>query len=510
MLESSRTGEREVSGMELYVVAVVVLIVGIGTGSALHAVKSRSEIVLLKERLASMEQQEQQSRRERGVAQAEYLEAQTRLFDTSTSLAAVQAAAERVPQLEGRLEERNREFTQQSTDIAILRTQLDEERKTLAAQRELLDQSRATLTDSFKALSSDALRSNNQSFLELAKATLEKFQEGARCDLDARHKAVNELVQPLRESLQKVDVKLGDIETARVSSYSALNEQLKGLVETHLPVLRNETANLVKALRQPTTRGRWGELQLKRVVELAGMIDHCDFLEQENRTTEDGKLRPDLVIKLPGGRNIVVDAKAPVSAYLEAIEATDEPTQRENLARHAQQVRAHMTALGRKAYWDQFEPTPEFVVMFLPGEVFFSAALQEDPSLIESGVNEKVIVAAPTTLIALLRAVAYGWRQEALAQNAKEIAMLGKDLYSRIITLAEHWNKVGERLGRTVEAYNKSTGSLETSVLRSARKLRDLKVSAEDLEITELDQVEKLPRMLQAQEFDRQLQDEEA
>jgi DNA recombination protein RmuC len=487
--------------MELYVVAPVVSIVGIGLGIALHALKSRSQIVLLKERLSAMEHQERQSRHERDVAQAEYLDAQTRLFDTSTSLAAVQAAAERVPQLERRLEECNRELTQQSTDIAILRTQLDEERKTLAAQRELLDQSRATLADSFKALSSDALRSNNQSFLELAKAALEKFQEGARGDLDARHKAVSELVQPLRESLQKVDVKLGDIETARVSSYSALNEQLKGLVETHLPVLRNETANLVKALRQPTTRGRWGELQLKRVVEMAGMVDHCDFLEQENRTTEAGKLRPDLVIKLPGGRNIVVDAKAPVSAYLEAIEATDEPTQRANLARHAQQVRGHVTALGRKAYWDQFGPTPELVIMFLPGEVFFSAALQEDPSLIEAGVNEKVIVATPTTLIALLRAVAYGWRQEALAQNAKEIAALGKDLYDRIAKLGEHWAKLGQRLGRTVDAYNAATATLESRVLVSARGFGQLKVSGHEKPITEPKQVERVPRRLQAEEL---------
>src|SRR5690606_10546865 len=191
-------------------------------------------------------------------------------------------------------------------------------------------------------------------------------------------------------SLQKVDGKLGEIEKARVSSYAALNEQLKGLVETHLPMLRNETANLVKALRQPTTRGRWGELQLKRVVEIAGMLDHCDFVEQENRTTEEGRLRPDLIVKLPGERNIVVDAKAPVSAYLDAIEADDEATQRLHLARHAQQVRSHMSALARKAYWDQFSPTPEFVVLFLPGEVFFSAALQEDPTLIEAGVDQKV------------------------------------------------------------------------------------------------------------------------
>ena len=411
--------------------------------------------------------------------------------------AAAEARASRIPELEIQLAARTQALSERDAKLSELETRITEERKAAEEKLTLVKQAESVLSDAFKALSSEALKSNNLAFIELAKATLEKFQDGARSDLEARRKAVDDLVKPIKESLEKVDGKLGEIEKVRLSAYSALNEQLKGLVETHLPMLHSETANLVKALRQPTVRGRWGEIQLKRVVEMAGMVDHCDFVEQETRTTEDGeRLRPDLIVKLPGGKTIVVDAKAPVAAYLNAIEASDETVQQAFLADHARQVRDHMVALGRKGYWGQFNPTPELVVMFLPGEMFFSAALQQDPGLIEFGVNEKVIPATPTTLIALLRAVAYGWRQEALAQNAQDVAELGKQLYERIATLARHWSEVGGQLDNAVEAYNKSVGTLESRVLVSARKLRELGAAPEGVEIESIEPVERRARVL--------------
>jgi len=382
-----------------------------------------------------------------------------------------------------------------------LEERLSQQERQTQEKLALLEQAQVRLSEHFRSLSAEALRNNNQSFLDLAKTTLEKFQEGAKSDLEARQKAVHELVRPLKESLEKVDGKLGEMEKARVSAYSALNEQLKGLVETHLPMLHNETANLVKALRQPTVRGRWGEIQLKRVVEMAGMLEYCDFQEQESQSNEDGRLRPDLIVRLPGGKRIVVDAKAPIAAYLEAIEATDETVQQARLADHARQVRNHITMLGRKAYWEHFDPTPEFVVLFLPGEMFFSAALQQDPSLIEYGVNEKVIPATPTTLIALLRAVAYGWRQEALAENAQAISDLGKELYNRLATLAEHWTSVGKGLDRAMDAYNKATGTLESRVLVTARKFRDLEATPIDQEIDSPEPLDHAPRALQSPEL---------
>jgi DNA recombination protein RmuC len=381
---------------------------------------------------------------------------------------------------------------------AAAEAHLEQERRAAQEKLAVLQEAQDRLSDTFKALSAEALRSNNQSFLELAKSKLETFQQEAKGDLEARHKAVDALVQPIRESLGKVDVKLGELEKSRIAAYVALDVQLKGLVDTHLPRLQGETANLVKALRQPQARGRWGEIQLKRVVEMAQMLDHCDFVEQESRTLEEGRVRPDLIVRLPGGKQVVVDAKTPLSAYLEAIETSDEALQKVKLIEHARQVRNHLTALGRRAYWDQFQPSPEFVIMFLPGEMFFSAALQQDPSLIEHGVSEKVIPATPTTLIALLRAVSYGWRQEALAKNAQQVAELGKQLYERIATMADHWDTVGDRLNMAVKSYNEAVASLETRVLVSARRLRELKAGADDVEIPVIEPIDLAARKLQA------------
>jgi DNA recombination protein RmuC len=379
---------------------------------------------------------------------------------------------------------------------SVLKERLAAQEKASQEKLSVLNDAQQKLSDAFKALSADALNSNNRAFLELANTALSRFQEGARSELESRQQAITETLKPLKESLEVVGTKIHQIEIARESAYTLLTEQVRSLALSQTQ-LHSETAKLVRALRAPATRGRWGEMQLKRVVEMAGMVDRCDFHEQQSVDTEDGRLRPDMVIHLPGNRRIVVDSKVSLSAYLDAIESTDEATRAAGLKRHAEQVRAHVGKLSKKEYWAQFDNAPEFVVAFLPGEALFSAALEQDGGLIEYGVNQRVILATPTTLIALLKAIAYGWRHEQIAKNAQEISALGGEIYDRLRTLAEHFIRVGSNLDRAVDSYNKAAATLETRVLVSARRIKE-KGATVGPDIPGPDQLERAARSLQA------------
>ncbi len=372
------------------------------------------------------------------------------------------------------------------------------EARAAAEKLALLEAARGRLAETFQALSAQALERNNASFLDLARTQLERFGESARGDLASRQQAIVELVGPVRQALDKVEARIAEAEKSRSEAHGSLTRHLEGLAEAQLR-LGAEAERLSRALRAPNVRGRWGEIQLQRVVEIAGLAEHCDFVRQETLRGGDGPRRPDLVVRLPAGRSLAIDAKAPLGHYLEAAEASDEASRRRLLGEHARAIRRHLQELGSRAYWEALEGTPELVVLFLPGEAFFSAALEQQPDLIERGAEQRVILATPTTLIALLRTVAYGWRQERMAANALEVSELGRQLHERLRVFAAHLERLGGGLERAVDAYNAAVGSLESRVLVGARRFQELGAAAGD-ELPALPPLDRRPRAAAAPE----------
>lgn len=411
---------------------------------------------------------------------------------------------------ESRLAEVREQLTQKEQSEATLRSELDaarqartesetrlqESSKRFTEQQRLLSEAEKKLKETFEALSASALKSNAEQFLLTAKKTLDTVLADARGDMGKREEAIKGLVKPIAESLKRYEVQIQSLEQARQKAYGSMSEQLRTL-GTASQLLQKETGRLVSALRDPKVRGRWGELALKRSAELAGMVDHCDFEQQVSVDSDDGRFRPDMVVHLPGGRIVVVDAKAVLDAYLDAVAATDEDTRNACLARHASQVRSRIKELSSKSYWDKLDSSPEFVVLFLPGESFFSAAVEVDAKLIEDAMDDRVVLASPTTFIALLRAIAFGWRQEQIAENAEKISALGKDLFERIRSMVEHLDKVGSNLNRAVGSFNKAVGSLESRVLPSARRFRELGAAGGD-DIAELEAIDTTARSIEA------------
>jgi DNA recombination protein RmuC len=383
---------------------------------------------------------------------------------------------------------------------ARLQSKLEQDRAVHAERLKAYQNAEHTFRETFQALSADALQTNNQAFLALAETRLREARTEAAADIDTRKKAIEDLLAPMAKTLEQVDYGIRDAERRRIEGGAMLLQKIAAL-DVAGQTLRDETRRLTDALKKPGVRGRWGELQLKRVVELAGMVDHCDFDEQHTVVDEDRRMRPDVIVRLPGGKHVVIDAKVPLDAYLRALEASDEAARRTLLCDHARQVRQHLTQLATKDYATHVQPSPDFVIMFLPGEMFFSAALEQDPALIEFGVDKRVIPASPTTLIALLRAVAYGWQQEAVARDARQIADVGRKLYESVGKLAEHFDRLGARLRGSIEAYNDALGSLEGNVLVKARKFKELQAANGNGEIAPLPPIDRVPRMLQAPEL---------
>jgi DNA recombination protein RmuC len=465
--------------------------------------ESRAEIARLQEVIHGNERGLQDRNNRISDLQAALNQAEASVLQISAERSAANAKLEQMQQLEQALEQKANEAKQLSATLtelkekqAALETTIDKERTATEEKLQLLEKAKEQLTDTFQALSATALKNSHESFLELAKATLGKYQEGAQRDLALRQKEVKQIVEPVKESLEKYDRQVQEMERSRQKAYGGLSQQVESLMTTQQQ-LQKETANLVTALRTPQVRGRWGEITLRRVAELAGMLRYCDFFEQETKDTEDGRLRPDMIVKLPNEKQIVVDSKVPLLAYLEAVEAQTEEERTNKLILHSKQIQTHMNKLSQKIYWEQFHPTPEFVVLFIPGENFFSSALEYNPGLIEEGVSKGVILATPTTLISLLKAVAFGWRQEIMTENAAAISKLGRELYERINTMAEHLQNLGKNIEKCVLTYNQVVGSFERRVLASARRFSDMGITKKDgAEIPYVAPAEKTTRQI--------------
>lgn len=384
-----------------------------------------------------------------------------------------------------------------------LETRSDAEKQANEEKVQALKETQDQLGKTFAVLSTEALSRNNESFLKLAQENLKQFQIKAQNGLEQKEKSIENLVKPIKEALDKTEQQIRHMEKERKQAYGSLSQHLELMAQTQQS-LHSETKNLVQALRRPEVRGQWGEMTLKRLAELAGMVEHCDFYEQENIQTEDGNIRPDMIIRMPDGRVIVVDAKTPLDAYLSAIESTDEETQQKELERHARNVRNRVKELSAKAYWNQFDNSPDFVVLFIPGEQFLYSALDQEKNLIEEALRQKVILATPTSFVALLRAVAYGWRQEKLAENAEHIRHIGEELYQRLGIFSDYLGKVGKSLDTSVSHFNKAVGSFDARILPSARKFTEMGISSKET-LEPIEQIEKTTRAIESVTENKQL-----